>query len=208
MRHATSATITDRGAAPPLNAMPAGMDRAVAIAGAMNVIDWNSTPPKPTAPRRRPVVPCSPDSGTAVVIGLLLRSGVTETPQSRTGASPPTTSGLYGNPDNQRRWRRDPHSRSVKSYDVPWVEEVSLRPSGDPVSGQALSPTLGTPHVDRQNGCPAGSAYTQQWSAWGWCSKRVAPAATTRRPVVSRSSTRNARCSCIPTSPSGQVGGR
>ena len=29
------------------------------------------------------------------------------------------------------------------------------------------SPTLGAPHADRQNGCPAGSAYTKQWSALG-----------------------------------------
>lgn len=27
--------------------------------------------------------------------------------------------------------------------------------------------TLGIPHLERQNGCPAGSAYTRQWSALG-----------------------------------------
>ena len=48
---ATSAKITDSGAPPPLNAIPAGIDNAVAIAGAMNVMDWKSTPLKPTAPR-------------------------------------------------------------------------------------------------------------------------------------------------------------
>jgi hypothetical protein len=44
-----------------------------------------------------------------------------------------------------------------------------------------------SPHgsqVDRQKGWPAGSAYTKQWSEFGWKSSRVAPAATARAPVV------------------------
>ena len=49
---ATSAKITESGAPPPLNAIPAGIENAVAIAGAMNVMDWKSTPLKPTAPLR------------------------------------------------------------------------------------------------------------------------------------------------------------
>src|SRR6476469_1482519 len=71
IRHATSATITDKGAAPPLNEIPAGMESAVAIAGAMNVMDWNSTPPKPTAPCRSPAVPPSSDRASGVVIAAL-----------------------------------------------------------------------------------------------------------------------------------------
>ncbi len=57
---ATSAKITDSGAPPPLNAIPAGIENAVAIAGAMNVMDWNSAPLNPTAPLRKPGVRCSP----------------------------------------------------------------------------------------------------------------------------------------------------
>jgi hypothetical protein len=49
---ATSAKITESGAPPPLNAMPAGIESAVAMAGAMKVMDWNSTPLNPTAPLR------------------------------------------------------------------------------------------------------------------------------------------------------------
>src|SRR5262245_36172211 len=51
---AIRARITESGAAPPLKAMPAGMESAVAIAGAMNVMDWKRTPPNPTAPVRNP----------------------------------------------------------------------------------------------------------------------------------------------------------
>ncbi len=57
---ATSAKITESGAPPPLNAIPAGMDNAVAIAGAMKVMDWNSTPLNPTAPLRSSGVRCLP----------------------------------------------------------------------------------------------------------------------------------------------------
>ena len=48
---ATNAKITASGAPPPLKAMPAGIDSAVAIAGAMNVMDWKSTDRR-TAPDR------------------------------------------------------------------------------------------------------------------------------------------------------------
>src|ERR671922_1701099 len=51
-REAMRATITASGAAPPANEIPIGIENAVAIAGAMNVIDWKRIPPKPTAPRR------------------------------------------------------------------------------------------------------------------------------------------------------------
>jgi hypothetical protein len=57
---ATSAKITESGAPPPLKAIPAGIENAVAIAGAMNVIDWTSTPPKPTTPLRSSGVRVSP----------------------------------------------------------------------------------------------------------------------------------------------------
>ncbi len=57
---ATSAKRTESGAPPPLNAIPAGMDNAVAIAGAMNVMLWKSTPLKPTASLRSPGVWSSP----------------------------------------------------------------------------------------------------------------------------------------------------
>src|SRR5919201_3582268 len=49
---AIRARMTASGAAPPAKEMPRGIENAVAIAGAMNVIDWKRTPPKPTAPRR------------------------------------------------------------------------------------------------------------------------------------------------------------
>src|SRR6266571_1262622 len=51
-RDAISARITASTVAPPPKDMPIGMEKAVAMAGAMNVIDWNRTPPKPTAPGR------------------------------------------------------------------------------------------------------------------------------------------------------------
>ena len=49
---ATSAMITASTVAPPPKLIPMGIENAVAMAGAMKVIDWNRTPPKPTAPRR------------------------------------------------------------------------------------------------------------------------------------------------------------
>src|ERR671937_2637919 len=49
---AMRAMITASGAAPPANEIPIGIENAVAMAGAMNVIDWKRIPPKPTAPRR------------------------------------------------------------------------------------------------------------------------------------------------------------
>src|SRR4051794_33507820 len=73
IRQAIKARITASGAAPPLNEMPAGMESAVAIAGAMNVMDWKSTPLKLTAPRLRAGAPPASAVGTSVVIGSLLR---------------------------------------------------------------------------------------------------------------------------------------
>src|SRR3954447_16455765 len=58
---ATRAKITESGAPPPLKAIPAGMESAVAIAGAMKVMDWKSTPLKPDGPPaqlRSPVLAC------------------------------------------------------------------------------------------------------------------------------------------------------
>src|SRR6266536_5094599 len=64
---ATRARMTARTVAPPPKAMPMGMENAVAMAGAMKVIDWNSTPLKPTAPPRSFAGGCSPALGAGPV---------------------------------------------------------------------------------------------------------------------------------------------
>ena len=53
-RHATRAKMTASGSAPPARPAPAGMEAAMAAAGAMSVIDWNSTSRRPIASRRKP----------------------------------------------------------------------------------------------------------------------------------------------------------
>src|SRR5437868_15514438 len=68
---ATRARSTASGSAPPPKAAPVGMESAVAMAGAMNVMDWNSTPPKRTEPRRRP-------SSEEVVAGVAVAAGPPE----------------------------------------------------------------------------------------------------------------------------------
>src|SRR5919197_5831730 len=61
---ATRAMMTARGVAPPANDIPIGIENAVAMAGAMNVIDWNRIPLNPTAPRRSPrASPAAPGPG-------------------------------------------------------------------------------------------------------------------------------------------------
>src|SRR6478672_13523346 len=52
----------------------------------------------------------------------------------------------------------------------------------------------------RQNGCPAGSAYTSP-------PRLVAPSASTRGPASAGSSTITSGCHCCGTAGSGQVGG-
>src|SRR5687768_15829240 len=52
-----SARTTERGALPPANSVAAPIERAVATAGAMWVMDWNRTSVSPMAPRSRV---CSP----------------------------------------------------------------------------------------------------------------------------------------------------
>src|SRR3989442_291515 len=85
---AISARITASGVAPPPKAMPMGMEKAVAMAGAMNVIDWNSTPPKPTAPRRNSPDPPLAGAGSAgegtspVAIGTLLDENAHDRPDA------------------------------------------------------------------------------------------------------------------------------
>src|SRR5438874_1296611 len=62
---AIRATITANGAAPPAKENPSGIEKAVAMAGAMNVIDWKRIPPNPTAPRRSSCgCPAAPGPGT------------------------------------------------------------------------------------------------------------------------------------------------
>src|SRR5919197_2180790 len=80
---ATSAMITASGAAPPAKDIPIGIEKAVAMAGAMKVIDWNRTPPKPTAPLRSPSVRVAGAAGPgpagggplSIAIGKLLSVG-------------------------------------------------------------------------------------------------------------------------------------
>src|SRR3954447_22569104 len=85
IRQAIRARITESGAAPPLNEMPAGMESAVGIAGAMNVMDWKSNPLKLTAPRLRAGAPPVSAVGTSVAIATLLGSGVS---RNRTNLEP------------------------------------------------------------------------------------------------------------------------
>src|SRR5438477_936902 len=62
---AIRATITANGAAPPAKENPSGIEKAVAMAGAMNVIDWKRIPPNPTAPRLSSCgCPAAPGPGT------------------------------------------------------------------------------------------------------------------------------------------------
>jgi hypothetical protein len=54
-RHATRASSTASGSAPPAKVAPTAIDSATAPAGAMEVIDWNRTSRRPMAPLARPV---------------------------------------------------------------------------------------------------------------------------------------------------------
>ena len=55
----TKAMSTASGSAPAAKAAPSGIEAAMAAAGAIEVIDWNSTPGRPTASR---------SSGATVVV--------------------------------------------------------------------------------------------------------------------------------------------
>src|SRR5436309_7751293 len=79
---AMRATITASGAAPPANENPNGIENAVAMAGAMNVIDWKRIPPKPTAPRRSSSgCPAGRGPGTALPPPVAMGPPVGEGPE-------------------------------------------------------------------------------------------------------------------------------
>src|SRR5260221_2979227 len=68
----TSAISTASGKAPPANGMAAPRLNATAEAGAMVVIDWNSTPGRPIAFRRNVVCSGEAEDSDSVAIQLLL----------------------------------------------------------------------------------------------------------------------------------------
>src|SRR6185503_9003849 len=80
-RHAMSANRTASGVMPPANVVANPIDRAAATAGAMNVIDWNRTSVRPTAPRWSwasgcaPAIASFPPSRQTVGTVLLCRNG-------------------------------------------------------------------------------------------------------------------------------------
>src|SRR5688572_6104698 len=67
-RHATRATRTESGSAPPAKFAPTMMEKATATAGAMCVMDWNRTSRRPMASRASPV----PRGCTSVAMKHLL----------------------------------------------------------------------------------------------------------------------------------------
>src|ERR1041384_7760400 len=90
--------------------MPSGIDSAVAMAGAMNVIDWNRTPLKLTAPRFSAGAPPVSAVGTSDVIAWLLpqHDGLNpeSTRQSRARRDRATTSRVVRNSGQSATVRR------------------------------------------------------------------------------------------------------
>ena len=85
---AIMANTTASGVMPPANEVAAPMERAVATAGAMCVIDWNSTSGRPMALRARPG-DGSPELWVVAVTGVFLRT-------TRGPRGPRTDAAVYG----------------------------------------------------------------------------------------------------------------
>ncbi len=128
-------------------------------------------------------------------------------------------------------WRRPARAanrppRSARTWAATTPPKPRRRPSDGPVTGpdtvvvhdqvppgDVLDGCVGPkpapaqpPSTHRQNGCPAGSAYTRKWSP-GWTANFAAPAASTLASAASGSSTRKSRCICMDEDGSGQAGG-